>query len=170
MLSCSHAKISDYFADTLDLLESIDFSKVDIVTLAYGTNDYSGDAALEISNLYSSGTYGGAIRYVLETLWTAYPNLEIVLCTPTYRFWMDSEHAFVDDSDTRRNGQNLLLTDYVAKMQTLANDYHVTCIDNYYKLGINKFNRSNWFPENDGTHHNYAGACLIAEHIANELF
>ena len=164
------AGLPDYFADTLDLLESIDFSKVDIVTLAYGTNDYSGDAALEISNLYSSGTYGGAIRYVLETLWTAYPNLEIVLCTPTYRFWMDSEHAFVDDSDTRRNGQNLLLTDYVAKMQTLANDYHVTCIDNYYKLGINKFNRSNWFPENDGTHHNYAGACLIAEHIANELF
>jgi lysophospholipase L1-like esterase len=43
-------------------------------------------------------------------------------------------------------------------------------IDNYYDLGINKFNRLHWFPATDGVHHNVLGAELIAAHIASELF
>jgi lysophospholipase L1-like esterase len=159
-----------YFKETRTLLESIDFSKIDIVTIAYGTNDFTAGIPLDnAENEMDVNTFGGALRYSLETLMSAYPQLHIFVCTPTYRFWLDSNLEFMYDSDTHViNGEKL--TDFVAKTQTISRTYHVKSIDNYYDLGINKFNRTHWFPSNDGTHHNADGGMLIAQHMANEMF
>ena len=82
---------------------------------------------------------------------------------------MDSSNVFIDDSDTHENGNGDKLTDFVAATKSVSDEYHVPFIDNY-NIGINKINRSYYFPANDGTHQNYLGAELIAEHIKHELY
>ena len=159
-----------YFKETRTLLKSIDWNNVDVITIAYGTNDWAAGVAVDDQdNLLSTATFCGALRYSLETLLTAYPHIKIFVCGQTYRFWMDGSGAFTDDSDTRISSGKKL-TDFVAATESVTKDYHVPFVDNYYSLGINKFNRGYYFPADDGTHHNVLGAKLLAEHIAHELF
>lgn len=161
--------VPSYFANTLALLESIDFSKVDIITIAYGTNDFTSSKNLDNEdNNKDTTTFAGAMRYSIERLLEAYPHLLIFSCGQTYRFWMDAEGVFVEDSDTKVYNESIL-PDFVAKTKEVAEEYHLPFIDNY-KIGMNKFNRGVYFPATDGTHPNVTGNELIARHIAKELF
>lgn len=161
---------TSYAEVPLTLLKSIDFNTVDIVTIAYGTNDWSGTNRLDKNDdLYDTEYFGGALRYSIERLLGAYPNLKIFVLCPTYRFWMNENGEFVEDSDTKLSNARTLL-EYVELSRTIAKNYHIPFIDNYYELGINKFNRSHYFPSTDGTHHDKEGRVLLAEHIASKLF
>ena len=161
-----------YFVETRDLLKTIDFSKVDIVTISYGTNDYSSDIILldNETDKYDTTTYGGALRHSIEKLLTAFPNLKIFLCTPTYRFFMDKNLGYTEASDTKLNAKGDKLTDFVSKVKEIGSLYKIPVIDNYYELGINKFNRTQYFPVGDGVHHNLVGADLIARHMVKKMF
>ncbi len=163
-------KLPTYFETGLNLLKSIDFNKVDIVTIAYGTNDFTGNCPVEnTEDYYDTEAFAGALRYSIETLLTAYPHLEIVVCSQTYRFWMDGEYNFTEDSDTYTNYYGNTLLEYVEKTEAVANEYQLPYIDCYYSLGINKTNYASYFPEKDGTHHSGEGRKLIAKHIADCL-
>lgn len=163
--------VPSYFSEALEILKGLDFNDVDIITIAYGTNDFTnGDVLENASNLYDIESYAGALRYSIETLLTAYPHLKIFICSQTYRFWMDDSNVFTQDSDTYLNTKNVKLTDFVEKTKEIAKEYKLPFIDNYYSLGFNKFNRSHYFPATDGTHPLTTGCHLIAEHMANELF
>ena len=156
-----------YFADTLALIKSIDFNNVDIITIAYGTNDFgSGYAVDSVGDIRS---FGGALRYSIERILNAFPHIKVFVCSPIWRFWMNESGEFVEDSDTKVL-TNTKLTDYVSKAKEIANEYHLPFIDNYYELGLNKFNRMVYFPATDGTHPNEVGRNLIADHIASKLF
>ena len=161
---------TSYAETPLALLKSIDFNDVDAITIAYGTNDFTGKNAIDdVTNKYNTDTFAGALRYSIERIQSAYPNIEIILCTPTYRFWMDSDGAFIDDSSTRIiNGSKL--TDFVQKTRDVANEYGLTVIDNYYGCGIDNSNRTECFPSKDGTHPNETGRKMIAEYMAKELY
>lgn len=176
----SNSSLPTYFVETLTLLKSIDFNTVDIITIEYGTNDFgdglqpSGYKTVDISNRFKY--YDGALSYSIETLLTAFPHLKIFLITPHYRFRMNSDNSFLDDSNTWEvtswvgSGGNHTLIDFVNAGKAVAKEYQVPVIDNYFDLGINKFNRTQYFPSNDGTHHNQNGRDLIAEHIAHVLY
>lgn len=165
------ASLGRLYNQNLNTLKSLDFNNVDIITIAYGTNDLTGGLNTDnVNNLYDTVTFGGALRYSIETLLNIYPHLKIFICSQTYRFWVDSNNVFTQDSDTyATSGGNTLLM-FVEKTKEIAKEYHLPYIDNYYSLGINKFNRSVYFSETDGTHPILAGRRLIAAHIAKELF
>lgn len=163
--------LPSYFAETVTLLKSLDFANVDIITIGYGINDHSKENALDSDeNPKDVTTFAGALRYSIETILSAFPNLKIFICGQTYRAWLNSDHTLNEDSDTKLNEVGVKLTEFVAKTEEVSKEYHLKFIDNYYSLGINKFNRSHWFPATDGVHHNTLGAELIANHIASELF
>ena len=151
-----------YFDDSLELLKSIDFNTVDIITIAYGTNDFT--SGNPISKLED------ALKYSIETIQNAYPDINIVVCSPTYRFWVDSSnYAFLYDSNSHEiNGQKL--TDFVEKIKVVANEYGLVYIDNYNDSGICYDNITKCFPAGDGTHHNKVGRKMIAENMAKELY
>lgn len=160
-----------YFAEVLAMLKGIDFNKVDIVTIAYGTNDFMGGNDLENTNdLYSTSTFAGALRYSIETLLTSYPHLKIFVCSQVWRFWMDSSGAYTEDSDTYANADNMTLVDFVEKTEGVAKEYHLPYIDNYYTTGFNRFNCGVYFSATDGTHPLPTGLHIIAAHMAKELF
>lgn len=162
--------VPSYFAEGLAILKGLDFSKVDIVTIAYGTNDFTASVNLDnANNAYDTSTFAGALRHSVEALLTAYPHLKIFVCSQTYRFQMDGDGIFTEDSDTETNSNQVKLTDFVAKTEALAKEYHLPYINNY-DIGMNKYNRSQYFAATDGTHPITTGCKLIATHMAKKLF
>ncbi|MHA3226067.1 SGNH/GDSL hydrolase family protein [Globicatella sulfidifaciens] len=160
-----------YFKLHLDLLKSMDWTKVDYITVGYGTNDYTASVTIEnADNKFDTTTYAGALRYSLEKLLTKYPHIKILVTTPTYRFWTNEDGSYKEDSDnTSFNVNQDKLIAYVAKAIEIADEYKLDRVDLYRKLGINKFNRTQYFPANDGTHHNANGRKRIAEKLAGAL-
>ena len=162
--------MQSYFKKSRTILQTIDFNTIDYITIAYGTNDFTGDVLLDNPNdPFDCDTFCGALRYSLNQINTAFPHIKIFVCGQTYRFWLDSDNVFIDDSDTHENGNNDKLTDFIQATKTTSEEYHIPFIDNY-NIGINKVNRNYYFPTGDGTHQNYLGAELIAEHIKHHLF
>lgn len=161
---------TSYAEVPLELIKSTDFSTVDILTIAYGTNDFTGNNTLDnAENPLDTSTVGGALRYSIETLLTAFPNLRIFILSATWRFWKDDNNEYTEDSNTYLNRLSKTLPEYNAKLKEIAEEYNLPFIDNY-NIGISKFNRYQYFPVTDGTHHNETGRRLIASHLAKELY
>ena len=157
----NYSSLPSYFSRTVSVLENLDFANVDIITIAYGTNDFTGGQSIaDVEN---------ALRYSIETIQNAYPNIDIVICSPTYRFWMDEKGNFIDDSNTREIG-GVKLTDYIQLYSAVATEYGIYMIDNYNGSGINETNRAEYFNGADGVHLNKAGRQMIAEYMAKELY
>lgn len=160
-----------YADEPLTLIKSIDFANLDILTVSYGTNDFTGNNAIDnADDPLDTSTVCGALRYSIETLLTAYPNLRIFVLLPTYRFWIDSANAYTDDAFNHTNDLGKTLIEYIVAIEKTAKAYNIPVIDNFAELGINKFNRKQYFPVTDGTHHNENGRKLIAKHLAHKLW
>lgn len=151
-----------YTVPTL-LFPLIDFSKVDVVTIAYGTNDWNTSTPIDNQNdPLDTSTFCGGLRYAIENLLTAYPNLTIILLSPIYRYWGAN-----DDSNSRTvNGKKLM--DFVTAMKNVAEEYALPFFDNYNTAGLNKFTAPAWL--RDGTHLNRTvGVQHLGHRIAGEI-
>lgn len=151
----------------LTILKSIDFSNVDIVTIAYGTNGV-GLPLDDENDPLNTYTFAGATRYAIKTLLTKYPHLRIVLIAPIYRWYS----ATSDDGDTHEiSGQTLL--DRVNKLISVGNELKIPTIDLYHSLGINKYNYTGYFGDDDeptdGTHINSFGREQYGSRVGGEL-
>jgi len=167
----NYSGFPSYFSSHLETLKNIDFSKVDYITIAYGTNDYT--AGIEIENPDDPEdvtTYKGALRYSLRLICEAYPNLKILVCTPMYRFWSNEDGSFKEDSDTKTfNSHGDTLPEFVEATKEVAKEFKMPYLDNYFELGINKYNRLEYFTTTDGTHPQASGRKRVAERIYNAL-
>lgn len=159
-----------YFKNTVDILNSLDFTKVDIITISYGTNDFSSGIPLldNNDNKKDVNTFGGSFRYSVEKLLSKYPNLKIVILTPTVRFELDSSNNVIQDSNTILNEKGNTLLDYIEKQKEICSEYQLVLVDNY-NIGMNKFNHKQYFGESDGVHHNTNGRKVLGEHIGSKL-
>ena len=160
---------TSYAEQPLSVIKATDFSTVDILTIAYGTNDFTSNIPLDnAENPYDTTTLAGALRTSIESLLTAYPNLRIFILSLTYRFYIDDNNEYTDDSNTRTNGNNVTIPEFNAKLKEVAEEYNLPYVDDY-NIGIGKFNRYQYFNANDGAHHKETGRRLIAEHLASAL-
>lgn len=165
-----------YFSERVAAMADIQWNTVDYIVWNFGTNDFATGVKLsdttDTGNLYA---YDNAYRTAVEAILTAYPNIRIVPCTPGWRFFSSDspDYTYIDDSNTHTmddyEGTSRLLTAFVEKVQTIAREYQMPCIDNYYTLGANRFTRLVFFDYTDGTHPNAEGRERIAEHIASQL-
>lgn len=161
---------TSYAEQPLSVIKATDFSTVDILTIAYGTNDFTSNIPLDnADNPYDTTTLAGALRTSIESLLTAYPNLRIFILSLTYRFYTDDNNEYTDDSNTRTNGNNVTIPEFNAKLKEVAEEYNLPFVDDY-NIGIGKFNRLQYFNANDGAHHKEEGRRLIAEHLAKQLY
>lgn len=169
---------SDYFPEHLALLKSIDFNKVDMAVIHYGTNDFAaGGSGISIDNAADPDDYTtlcGALRFSIEKLLGKYPHLRIFVSLPCFRFWTGSDGA-VAYSDTYVNSNGKRLPEFVEALRGVAAEYNLPVIDSYYGLGVNKANAATFL--SDGTHHNaagrerfgrYIGANLVAQHSSGQ--
>ncbi|MDE7270378.1 MAG: SGNH/GDSL hydrolase family protein [Acetatifactor sp.] len=161
----SRREITDYFGDTVDELAVIDYQKVEILILAFGINDYHAGIALNNEqNPLDESTYGGALRSVLTTLQKSYPDMRIVLVTPTYA-WYRSKKMTCEEYKTG----DAYLEEYVEEMRAVAEEFGIETIDLYHDL----YSHQEWedwkLYTEDGLHPNEDGRRLIADRLAAYL-
>ena len=159
----SDSGVPSYFASVFDVLSDIDFTDIDIICLTYGGNDY-GNSHSNIETFVTSMVNN--INRILE----AYPNIRFLLMNPPYKRFLDSTtHEFINDGDTRENSLGLTLKEYADSYSTISEKVHAPYINAYDELGINRYNASQWFITNDGSHPSENGrketAKLVSEYL-----
>lgn len=81
---------TEYFDERVALLETIDFSQVNILIIDHLLNDYQISANVECgSDEYDEYTYEGAMRSVITQLKEEYPNLRIIVVAPVKSWYTD---------------------------------------------------------------------------------
>lgn len=161
----SRREITSYFGYVIDELEAIDFHQVEVLVLAFGINDYHAGIPMDNEdNPMDETTYGGALRSVLTTLQESYPDLRIVLATPTYA-WYVSKELTCEEYDTG----SVYLEEYVNTEISIAEEFGVEVVDLYHDVYAHE-EWEDWktYTE-DGLHPNESGRVLLAERIAEAL-
>ncbi len=126
-------QVLDYFYERILHLSKIDFFKVDILIIEHGTNDYNcGQALASEEDPYDVTTYAGAIRTTLALLQEKYPDLRIILVSPTYCEFIADNNAKCYETDFGGG----VLDDYVQVQKMVAEEYGVEWIDMYHDSGI----------------------------------
>lgn len=147
------------------LLEGLDFSAIDYVTIALGTNDFGSSMPLDNeNNPKDKTTVCGSLRHSIETLLTAYPKALIVILSTIYRASISGGVW----ADRGANSLGLTLQDYNDALKGVADEYHLKFIDNF-NVGFNRFTASQYYASNDGTHPDIAGFEVLAENISAHL-
>ena len=161
--------LPEYFTDTVNMLKLIDFSEIDIVTISYGTNDFTGSTPLNGTTIEYQN-YEGALKYSIRKLLSKYPSLKIVVLSPAWRFWrVDDVYAYCSDDQESENTNGDMLTDYVDLCNNVCKEYHIPYIDMYYNLGFNPYSYQAYFSEIDSTHPIQIGRQLMANRISGEI-
>ena len=127
-----HAKITDTWTDqdeyaedvasyvateTLPLLKSVDMTKVDIVILAYGTNDFTAPKSIsDVSAAYLS---------VISEILTAYPSIRILCITPPWRMFSSG----TVDGDVYENSNNDTLRNFGDGIEAAIKAKHIPVIN-----------------------------------------
>lgn len=160
---------SEYFADQLLLLESIDFNEVDAAVIHYGTNDFAAGNGIAVDNPENPLDYEtlcGALRYSVEKLLGAYPKLKIYVSLPVYRYWTEEDGTIIY-AEEYKNKSGHTLIEFCEALRGVAEEYNLPVIDGYRELGVNRINASAFL--SDGTHFNAEGRQRFGEYIAARL-
>lgn len=133
-------------------VDSIVWDDVDVITIAYGTNDLAFGGIIDNSeNLYDKDTVCGALRYGVEKISEKYPKIKFMVIGILYRYadGVDMKKV-IEWNDSIKNACEYVGAEYVS----------MDC-------GINKGNRTTYLY--DGTHPNEHGKIAIAKTVAKKI-
>ena len=144
-------------------MDSADITKTDVVTILYGTNDWAGNVDIaNPRNPKDITTVTGGLRYAIETLTAANPNIKIVAIAPFYRNVWDGVPNHCADVTENRIGYKI--ADYGKAIGKVAEEYsNVYFFDAYAESVINRYNADHYL--SDGLHPNGAGHAALANKI-----
>ena len=146
-------------------LAAVNWSNVDFLTIAYGTNDFGAAVPIGTDSDNTGATFKGAINYTLANILSTYPNIRPVFVTP---LWRSRVVTPGDDSNVTPNASDLYLRDYVDAIKSRAAAWQVPVIDLHATSGINIANWATMMP--DGLHPwSSAGNTRVANVIAGGL-
>ncbi len=156
---------TDYFAEVIDGLDCIDFSRVEIFVIQQGINDYHAGVPIEnAEEPYDERTFLGALRTAVRAFRSVNPKARIVLVTPIFT-WYPQRGGTCEELDYGGG----VLEDYVDAQLRLAEELDIEIIDVYHDF----FPHERWedwaLYSRDGLHPNEAGRELLAEKIAERL-
>lgn len=153
----------DYFPGCIEEFGKIDFDQVDYLIIEHGTNDYNRGRKLDNpEDPYDTSTFGGALRYAIETLQGAYPDLELILMTPTWCYVRYGDEVLYCDSTDFGGGY---LEDYADLEIRIAEEYEIALLDNYHESGIGPDTEGTYLV--DGLHLSGEGEQLLAGRLAD---
>ncbi len=133
-------------------VDSIVWDDVDVITIAYGTNDLAFGGTIDNpENLYDKNTVCGALRYGVEKISEKYPKIKFMVIGILYRYadGVDMKKV-IEWNASIKNACEYVGAEYVS----------MDC-------GINKGNRTTYLY--DGTHPNEHGKIAIAKTVAKKI-
>ena len=167
-VECIIDHMGDNNTSIINALKAIDWSKIDAVICMAGANDYN-EIKYGTTGSDDINTTLGAINEIVRMLNSTYKNVPIYLVTETVR-WFNYSSGSGSDSDWCDiyvpSGGTLTYKEFFALIGNEGRLNHIPVIDLYNTLGWNKWNFSNFFTDNDGTHP-YKGFRQIAEKIVS---
>lgn len=136
-------KNGNFHAEVAEM-KAMDMSTVELIIIEFGTNDAMKMVPLDNEdNAFDTTTTGGALRYMIKQLQTAYPKLKIaVLNVQRMKGYADAEHKLYYDSAN----QNEVI-------ESVCAEYAIPVIDIYNLLGMNEYTESTL----GGLHRNHYG-------------
>lgn len=131
-------EVFDVWEYQRNVFYSCDFSKTDIFIIEFGANDYlSGREMYSQLNPTTYFSYWGALEYMINELREAYPDAQILVCTPTYaQFWESGTGAFLGDSYTISNSYGTLFNYAQTAMNIVGEHTNVTVVNAYQNADI----------------------------------
>lgn len=163
---------SDIYRDYVQSLREIDFSKVDILILSYGLNDYLQASRNIGDEVYSEQPYGtmdslsGSLDSSLQNLNDRFPAMQVIISSPSFCIVKDEEGNEIG-ADLYNPG-NGSLGDYVAFAKGVAQSHQASFADNYFFSNFNAGNYEGLLDEEGMP--NAAARELIADHIISFFY
>jgi len=151
-------------AENIAKLKTLDFSGIDTLTIAYGTNDWwAGIPIDDVENPLSESTLLGALRLSVGNLLQVNPLLKIYVFTPAYRSRYNVDDG--QDSDNHPNATTTLyLYEYCDAIVDECKKLHIPCKNMYYTSGVNSYTASTYLV--DGLHRTAIGYELLGKQYA----
>lgn len=151
---------------TMEELSNIDFDKVSVLILEQGALDYLNATPIKNGkDAYDTSTFQGTLRSVIKMLKNKYPDMRIILSTPTYFAPLGSDGSYQYCDETNLGAG--CLNDYVEAEIEVATEMGVEYIDAYHLSGIQRETVSEY--TTDGLYLNDAGRKEVAELWAEYL-
>lgn len=114
----------------ISIVDSIDFSDYNLVTLAFGRNDYNGNKPLgNKTDMYpAQETILGAMNYCLKKIYTDAPMINVVVITPLNEATKGNSNS--NYAYGTANAQGYTLKELCTSIRELCEEKNVNCIDN----------------------------------------
>ena len=156
---------SEQIKESLALLESIDFDKVDVIAIMYDATEFYWNMRIidpdnDTNIRYITGALAASIQLIQEYL----PHVRIMVMSPTFAYMVNEDGSY-DDPDKFVNTYGSLAT-YAIKIGDTAYENSVSYIDNYYG-SVNALNADQYLADN--IHLNVEGRKLIAKRFVDCL-
>lgn len=159
---------TEYFSVAINMIETVDFDNLEVLFIEHGINDYHAGVPIENpKDAYDVYSFTGAIRSTIATLKKAYPDLNIVLVTPTYSWYFTDTTKQITCEEYNLGGG--VLEEYVNAELEVAKEMGVDVIDHYHDFYPHE-RKEDWkIYTRDGLHPNEAGRKLIAASLYQYL-
>ncbi|MCR4903590.1 MAG: SGNH/GDSL hydrolase family protein [Butyrivibrio sp.] len=156
---------STYY-QSVDLLQNLDMSTVDMLVIMYDAQDYLNQrAGRDFNDADNPITFMGAYHAGIKAIREAYPYIRIVVMSPTMCYAYTSEGQIVC-GDTYDFGNGALPT-YLQHIIDTCEELGVTFVDNYYGT-VDVDNSDDLLLDN--IHMNEECISIIANHFAQLIF
>lgn len=148
---------------TRDNLANTDYSKLTMMGVLFGTNDFTNNIPIGEISLDNKdvNTFVGAMNYGISKILTKYPRIRMTFFTDVFRY-VNVTTGGVEvpvDGDIYVNSLGLKGIDYVDAVIKVANLNHLPAKDWYRNSFLNKYNHSIYY--SDSTHPNATGATIM---------
>lgn len=145
-----------WLPDRIAALKVLDMSTVDLVIMNWGTNDYTGGKTLE--------DICAAYNTVIDALQSTYPQLRILITTPIWRYFSDTENG--DNKVYTEKGGNATLREIAEAIESFAKEKRISVLNAYQNMPLCYNTASTYFDAGSGVHLNAKGNMVYA-HLLN---
>lgn len=146
--------------EVINTLKTLDFNTIDTVAIMYDATDYLlGNPMYNDDNPTDPTQFTGNLEASLDVLQSLYPQIRIIVMSPTYAYAVDENGDYVSSDMYIYNNRDVLST-YVIKECYSANLHSVSFMDNLYG-SITEDNAKEYLIDN--LHLNVKGRKLIAK-------
>lgn len=160
------ANVFKYFPGTINMLKELDMRSLDVITLAYGTNDWA-------TAQHTWASFKAALDGAIDTIRTNWPTVRILVITPIWRYFGNLDGSHTDGDTETGYGEGFTLKEWSKKIEEAARDKRVSVLNAYENLPLCFENVRTFFDTNssvsdgmDHTHLNAKGNQMYA-HIIN---
>lgn len=146
--------------EVINTLKTLDFNTIDTVAIMYDATDYlMGHPMYSDDNPTDPTQFTGNLEASIEVLQSLYPQIRIIVMSPTYAYAVDEDGNYVSSDIYIYNNRDVLST-YVIKECYSANLHSVSFMDNLYG-SVTEDNAKEYLTDN--LHLNVKGRELIAK-------